>query len=89
VGLAFQKLGAFDEALSSLRQALGMHPDPAVAKRLKAEIRDVGRVLDARRSDRQRQPDIHEALEQESVVRPRLAPIKPGVSGVEQEGGHR
>jgi tetratricopeptide (TPR) repeat protein len=89
VGLAFQKLGAFDEALSSLGQALGLHPIPEVARRVKAEVREVRKVLEERRSDRERQPDIHDALEQESVVRPRLSPIKPSLSRVEKEGGHR
>jgi predicted Zn-dependent protease len=89
LGLAFQKLGALDEALFSFSQATGMHPSPAVAKRIKAEMRAVKGVLQERRANRQRQPSIHDDLEQDAVVRPRLASNKPQTNGDAIHGGHQ
>ncbi|HEY6969896.1 MAG TPA: tetratricopeptide repeat protein [Candidatus Angelobacter sp.] len=89
IGLAFQKLGVLDEALSSFERASTLHPAHAVARRLKSEIRDVQRALQQRREDRGRQPAIHSALEQNVIVRPRLEPVRTEPKEIGFQGGHQ
>lgn len=71
-GIAFEKLGALEDALASFGEALAAHPAPAVYKRIEAEKSSVLHILQQRSADRLRQPDIHENLEQDHVVHPRL-----------------
>lgn len=88
-GRAFQKLGALTDALSSFSQAENLHPAPAVTKRIRAEEREVKKILAEQRADRERQPSIHDAINQASVVRPRMVPVKPKTSAANIQGGQR
>src|SRR5262249_48629282 len=88
-GRAFEKLGALSEALASYYEAESLHPTPALAKRIRAKMRRVRQILQERRLDREHRPTIHDDLEQPSVVRPRLASMKPEVKAAELEGGNQ
>jgi len=88
-GRAFEKLGALSEALSSYYEAESLHPAPATAKSVRSEMRRVRQIMQERRLDRERRPTIHDDLEQQSVVRPRLKSMKPEVKAVELEGGNQ
>ncbi|PYP91831.1 MAG: hypothetical protein DMG65_05885 [Candidatus Angelobacter sp. Gp1-AA117] len=74
-GIAFEKLGALEDALSSFGDTIAARPAPEVRKRINGEMREVRRILQQRRADRSRQPDIHESLEQDHAVHPRLASV--------------
>ena len=87
VGTAFRRLGALNDALSSYYQAQSFHPSTIAAKRIKAEIREVRKILAQQREDRSRQPAIHDELNQASVVRPRMAPAKPKATAAVFHGG--
>ena len=83
LGLAFEKTNSVNQALPFLQTAYRLEPDPARKTAINKEVQQI-RLLQRRRSaNRNRQPDVHSALEQEHTVRPRLpepalsAPPKP------------
>lgn len=89
VGRAFQRLSALDDAISFFKQAVSFHPSSTVDKRLKAEVREVRKMLAEQREDRQRQPAFGQDVNQAQVVRPKIPLIKPKGGAADVQGGHR
>ncbi|MGA7752018.1 MAG: hypothetical protein WCB05_04285, partial [Candidatus Sulfotelmatobacter sp.] len=69
---AMSRAGRSSDALSYYQTARHSENSPAVRKTLAARIAAVKSALSAERENASRQPLLHEALEQDRVVRPRL-----------------
>ncbi|MGA2101624.1 MAG: hypothetical protein ABSG34_11005, partial [Candidatus Sulfotelmatobacter sp.] len=69
---AMSRAGRSSDALSYYQTARRFENSPAVRKTLAARIAAVKSALSAERENASRQPLLHEALEQDRVVRPRL-----------------
>jgi cellulose synthase operon protein C len=66
------RLGRFADALSYYKTARGLDKSSANHKALAGKIAEMKSVLSIERENASRQPLLHEALEQDRVVRPRL-----------------
>jgi hypothetical protein len=79
------RLGRLDEALRYLRAAQKLETAPALRKEVTNKIAHVSAQLRRRQLNATRQPILHEALEQDRLVRPRLlarsTSAKEGVEG--------
>ncbi len=69
---AMSRAGRSSDALSYYQTARHFENSPAVRKTLAARIAEVKSALSTERENASRQPLLHEALEQDRVVRPRL-----------------
>jgi cellulose synthase operon protein C len=82
VGNALERLERLNEAAGYLQAAQKLEKAPAVRKAITAELLEVQARLRREKSNRARQPILHEELEQNRLVRPRLVaravkPAKP------------
>ena len=77
---AMARLGLFTEALATYQSAYHMDRSPSVRKGLSAKIATVKSTLSNQRDNASRQPLLHEALEQDRVVRPKLIAKSPPAS---------
>ena len=80
------RLDHLEEALRYLRVARQLEKAPARRKEISSMITDVSNRLRRQRLNAARQPILHEALEQDRLVRPRLVarlvrPVKTPVKG--------
>jgi predicted Zn-dependent protease len=80
------RLNRLDEASRYLRTARQLEKAPALRKKISGEIAEVSARLNRQRLNAARQPILHEALEQDRLVRPRLLarsapPVKAEVKG--------
>jgi tetratricopeptide (TPR) repeat protein len=79
------RLDRLDEALRYLRVARQLEKAPARRKEISSMITDVSDRLRRQRLNAARQPILHEALEQDRLVRPKLVarvrPVKTPVKG--------
>jgi hypothetical protein len=86
LGLAFEKINSLNQALPYLQRAYRLETDAAVKTQINKEVQQIRATQRRRTANLARQPVIHTDLEQEHVVRPRLAelaaasPPKPRVS---------
>jgi hypothetical protein len=88
IGDAMGRLGRFADALSYYQTARRSEISPAVRKTLKRKIADTRTVLRMQYQNAGRQPLLHEALEQDRVVRPRLvARATPAPKAAAAKGG--
>ena len=89
VANALVRLHRWNEALPYLRAAQKLEKAPARRKEITGKLVDVRTVLRRERLNLARQPILHQELEQDRVVRPRLvaraaAPAKANAEGGEQ-----
>jgi len=82
VGNALTRLQRLDEAIGYLQVAQKLEKAPAVKKAITAELWKVQARLRREKLNAARQPILHEELEQNRLVRPRLVarairPAKP------------
>jgi cellulose synthase operon protein C len=80
------RLNRLDDALRYLRIAQKLETAPAPRKQISSAITEVNARLRRQRLNAARQPILHEALEQDRLVRPRLLarsapPAKPSAQG--------
>jgi len=88
IGDAMSRLGRFADALSYYQTARGIGTSPAVRKTLLRKIADTKAVLRIQRQNAARQPLLHQALEQDRVIRPRLlARVAPAPKAAAAKGG--
>ncbi len=69
---AMKRVGRLEDALSYYQTARRIEVSPAGRKMLASEIADLKSILSLQRENAARQPLLHEALEQDRVVRPKL-----------------
>ena len=72
IGDTMSRVGRLADALSYYQMARRLEPSPTVRKKLLRTIADTKSVLRIEHQNAARQPLLHEALEQDRVVRPRL-----------------
>jgi len=72
IGKTLVRLHRFADAIRYFRIARALEPTAAGRKRLSQEIASASAVLRMERQNRERQPLLHAALEQDRVVRPKL-----------------
>jgi len=74
VGIAqsYRQIGELNPALSNFRQALPLEPDGVRRKDISASVAELRREIARRSTNAQRAPQIHETLDQNHPVRPRL-----------------
>ncbi len=89
LGEVMIRLNRLDEALRYLRVAQKLETAPAARKEISGAITEVNARLQRQRLNAARQPILHEALEQDRLVRPRLLarsapPVKPPAKGGKQ-----
>jgi tetratricopeptide (TPR) repeat protein len=72
VGNVMAKLDQLSDSLPYLRAALKLEKTPARRREISRKIADVRTMLRRQQLNAARQPILHEALEQDRVVRPRL-----------------
>ena len=82
IGLVLLRLHQLPEALAYFRTARQFEKNPARRKEIAAQISDVRALLRHNQLNAARQPILHADLEQDRLVRPRLAagsppPVKP------------
>ncbi len=77
IGTAFEKLDELPEAIRHLKEASRLEPSVAARKQIDQQARQLREVLDQRKENSSRQPQIHAELEQLNVVRPRLTVTTP------------
>ncbi|MBS1852927.1 MAG: tetratricopeptide repeat protein [Acidobacteria bacterium] len=82
VGRTMIRVGRGNEALPYLQFARRMEKTPAKRKQMDTQLADVREQLRRKQINAGRQPILHEALDQDRVVRPRLVakaapPLKP------------
>jgi len=88
IGDAMSRLDRFADALSYYQTARRTESSPAVRKTLLRKIADTRGILRIQHQNAARQPLLHEALEQDRVVRPRvLARAAPGPKAATAKGG--
>ncbi|MFZ0908835.1 MAG: tetratricopeptide repeat protein [Candidatus Acidiferrales bacterium] len=75
VGVVLMRLHRFTEAVAYFESARKLERNPARRKELAAEIRDMRAQLKREQLNAAKQPILHADLEQERLVRPRLAAI--------------
>ena len=66
------RLNRLDDALRYLRVAQKLETGPALRNKISSTITDVSTRLRRQQLNAARQPILHEALEQDRLVRPRL-----------------
>jgi hypothetical protein len=71
-GDAFARLGRTGDALSHYQTARSLEKTAIIRKDLRVKITAMKSILSTERENAARQPILHEALEQDRVVRPRL-----------------
>jgi hypothetical protein len=69
---SYRQIGELEPALSNLRQALPLERDAGRRKSVSADIAELCREIARRSTNAQRAPTIHETLDQNHPVRPRL-----------------
>ena len=72
VGNALTRLQRFSEAAPYLRVAQALEKTPAVRKAITAELSQIRAMLQRELQNQAHQPILHEELEQNRLVRPRL-----------------
>jgi cellulose synthase operon protein C len=72
IAASYRQIGQPDLALSYFRQALGVEPDASRRKVMAASINELRQEIARRSMNIQRAPAIHETLDQNHPVRPRL-----------------
>jgi len=88
IGDAMSRLGRFSDALSYYQAARRIETSPAIRKTLLRKIADTRGVLRIQHQNAARQPLLHEALEQDRVIRPRLvARVAPAPKAAAAKGG--
>jgi hypothetical protein len=88
IGDTMMRLDRLAEALSYFEVARHFENSPAGRKELKRKIADAKATLRVQHQNAQRQPLLHEALEQDRVVRPRLlAGASPAPRAATVKGG--
>ena len=77
IGVAFEKLDQLTEAVSHFKEASRLETSATARKQIDQEIRRIRKILEQRKENSSRQPEIHDSLEQYNIVRPRLtaAPV--------------
>jgi hypothetical protein len=88
IGDTMMHLNRLTDALSYFEVARHFENSPAVLKELKRKIADTKAILQIQHQNAVRQPLLHEALEQDRVVRPRLlAGAAPAPKPTAAKGG--
>jgi tetratricopeptide (TPR) repeat protein/Tfp pilus assembly protein PilF len=72
LGIAFKRTGSLAQAVPYLQRAYRLDTDAAVKAQINKDVQQIRLLQRRRAANRARQPDVHSALEQEHVVRPRL-----------------
>jgi hypothetical protein len=89
IGDVMMKLDRTADALSYYQLARTLETTKIVRQVLNRKITDVRTVLRIEKDNAARQPILHEALEQDRVVRPKLLARVAGLSRASAEGGLR
>jgi hypothetical protein len=88
IGDTMTRLSRFPDALSYYQAAHGLETSASARKALNRKIAETKSVLRIQRENAARQPLLHEALEQDRVVRPRLlARVMPASAAAGAKGG--
>ena len=87
IGDAMNRVGRFTDALSYYQNARSLETSAVVRKALSHKIADTKSVLRILHENAARQPLLHEALEQDRVVRPRLEAHATPPSAAPAKGG--
>ncbi|HYM75342.1 MAG TPA: BTAD domain-containing putative transcriptional regulator [Candidatus Dormibacteraeota bacterium] len=87
IGDAMTRLGRYPDALSYYQTAHSLETAAAARKALNRKIADTKSVLRIQRANAARQPLLHEALEQDRLVRPRLLARITPASAATTKGG--
>ncbi|HEV2989367.1 MAG TPA: hypothetical protein VG759_13065, partial [Candidatus Angelobacter sp.] len=77
IGIAFEKVDELPEAIRYLKEASHLEPSVVARKQIAQEARRIREILDQRKENSSRQPQIHDELEQSNIVRPRLVMAMP------------
>jgi Flp pilus assembly protein TadD len=72
VAEAFEKLDELPQALQYFKDAKRLETRIAARKQLEQQISRIREIVDQRKENSSRQPQIHDELEQSNIVRPRL-----------------
>ncbi|MGH9676348.1 MAG: hypothetical protein ACRD36_04540, partial [Candidatus Acidiferrum sp.] len=72
IGLAFEKVNNLQQALSYFRSAYRLETDSSRKQAMQQKVRELRALLRREHANAARQPVIHEALEQDRIVHPRL-----------------
>jgi tetratricopeptide (TPR) repeat protein/Flp pilus assembly protein TadD len=90
LGMAFIRTKSPDQALPYLQSAYGLETDARIKAQLNREIEQIRFTQRRQAANQLRQPEIHSALEQQHIVRPRLPeqPVSnsPRPQGQQQKG---
>lgn len=78
---AYEKLGELNGALGTLRVAGFLETDPAARRSIEQRSQSLKSELARREQNARRRPKISPTLEQENVVRPRIAQVSAGKGG--------
>jgi predicted Zn-dependent protease len=88
IGDAMVRLNRFADAVAYYESARRVESSPAARKNLLRKIADTKAVLRVQRENAAHQPLLHEALEQDRVVRPKLiARVMPALKSAAVRGG--
>ena len=91
LGMALEKTGSLDQALSYTQRAYRLEADPKLKAQLNSKIQQIRSLQRRRATNESRRPEIHAELEQQHLVRPRLpeqtVPNLPRPQGQGQKGG--
>jgi tetratricopeptide (TPR) repeat protein len=77
LGMAFARTNALAQALPYLRTAYRLETDAALKTQINQEVQQIRLLQRRRAANLARQPEVHSALEQRHIVRPRL--VEPPV----------
>jgi hypothetical protein len=89
LGEVLVRLDRLNEAIPYMRLAYQLEKAPARRKLINSKITDVGARLHRQQLNAARQPILHEALEQDRLVRPRLLARAPSVKPLPKGGGRQ
>jgi hypothetical protein len=87
LGDLMTRLNRLDDALRYLRVAQKLETAPAIRKKINSTITDVSTRFRRQQLNAARQPILHEALEQDRLVRPRLLARAAPPAKASTEGG--
>jgi cellulose synthase operon protein C len=88
IGDTMVRLNRFSEATAYYESARRAENSPAIRKSLLRKIADIKTILRIQHQNAARQPLLHEALEQDRVVRPKLvARVTPASKPITTRGG--
>ena len=89
IGAALEKLDELPQAIQYFKAAKRLETAVAAKKELDQEVQRIRGILDQRKENSSRQPQIHDELEQSNIVRPRLTMAAPAHQRAAMQRVHR